>query len=237
MVLGIFGGVKMKFKNIFFGFLRTWLLVAIFYSGLLCAAGDMILILEGHPYVVSNPSPYFFRKDPNTGNLIKVYDAKNDFQFETYVLESEDDFESYDVEIKPVLLDWEEEEYSIEPEVKSAGRLSKKMIGDIEREFGNGIPKEIHVATYKGDIEALAYSDSAEMEVPEIDIIVANPNGMVTGQMTIPKGGGSSLMDYMIQRYRIRGVERIKLYSINDEYYLSRGWKRVPESGACGGGE
>jgi hypothetical protein len=45
-VLGIFRGVQMKFRNIFFGFLKTWLLIAIFYGGSLYAGGHMSLTLS-----------------------------------------------------------------------------------------------------------------------------------------------------------------------------------------------
>jgi hypothetical protein len=39
---------KFQIENIFFGFLKTWLLIAIFYSGSLYAAGYMFLTLDDY---------------------------------------------------------------------------------------------------------------------------------------------------------------------------------------------
>jgi hypothetical protein len=36
----------MKFRNIFFGFLKTWLLIAIFYGDSLYAGGHISLTLD-----------------------------------------------------------------------------------------------------------------------------------------------------------------------------------------------
>jgi hypothetical protein len=70
-----FGSVQMKFRNIFFGFLKTWLLIAISYSGSLYAAGYMFLTLYDYQPITNNFRPYFFEKDPYTGKLTKVFDA------------------------------------------------------------------------------------------------------------------------------------------------------------------
>jgi N-acetylglutamate synthase-like GNAT family acetyltransferase len=39
------------------------------------------------------------------------------------------------------------------------------------------------------------------------------------------KGGGSALLDYTLQRYKARGIEKVQLLSTQDKYYLNRGWK------------
>jgi hypothetical protein len=39
--------------------------------------------------------------------------------------------------------------------------------------------KEIHVVTYQGRVEAVSYAENAEMQAPKIDVIVANPEGLI----------------------------------------------------------
>jgi hypothetical protein len=76
-VLETFGSVQMKFRNICFGFLKTWLLIAIFYRGSLYAAGYVFLTLYDYQPITNNFRPYFFEKDPYTGKLTKVFDSEN----------------------------------------------------------------------------------------------------------------------------------------------------------------
>jgi hypothetical protein len=53
--------------------------------------------------------------------------------------------------------------------------------------------KEVHVAIYKGKIEAVSYTEDARQAIPEIKTLIANPEGLIEGQTKIVKGGGSSL--------------------------------------------
>ncbi|CAB5500162.1 hypothetical protein THERMOT_1183 [Bathymodiolus thermophilus thioautotrophic gill symbiont] len=238
IVLGIFRGVLMKFRNIFFGFLRTWLLIAIFCSSSLYAGTDMILILRDYQYTAADYPPYFLREDPlNPGNFIKVLDNQNTFQFKTYNLSSEVDLALYEAEVEPVLSEWSGQIGLL----GSNAELSKQFSGLIKMYTDNGLheatPKEINVATYKGKIEAVSYVGRAEGRAPKIDLLVANPRTLSDNQTVLPKGAGSSLLNDMAHRYKEEGVEEIQLRSVsNDEYYLNRGWRAVPEpEGACGG--
>jgi hypothetical protein len=38
--------------------------------------------------------------------------------------------------------------------------------------------------------------ENPAMQVPKIDTIVANPEGLIVAQTTTVKGGGSALLDY-----------------------------------------
>jgi hypothetical protein len=67
--------------RLLFGFLKTWLLIAIFYSGSLYAAGYMFLTLDDYHPITNDFRPYFFERDPYTGKLTKVFDSENDFQW------------------------------------------------------------------------------------------------------------------------------------------------------------
>jgi hypothetical protein len=111
------------------------------------------------------------------------------------------------------------------------------MEGIIERDLAsNASSREVYVATYKGNVEAVSYVNDGTL-VPEINTLVANPEGMFEGQTTDVKGGGSALLDNIAQEYQAKGEVKIRLYSINDEYYASRGWQVEPkEEGACGSG-
>ncbi|CAC9955938.1 hypothetical protein [uncultured Gammaproteobacteria bacterium] len=241
----------MKFRNIFFGFLKTWLLIAIFYSGSLYAAGYMFLTLYDYQPITNNFRPYFFEKDPYTGKLTKVFDAENDFQFETYTVGSEADMALYKERVLPVLNDWgsEVEDYKLGTDSRTSAHLTEFMKLDVTIDSGSEdatvLTREVHVATYKGEIEAMSYSDSSEAGVPKITTLIAKPKGLVPSQTTTVKGGGSSLLERLVQRYKAKYVDKIRLYSAQDDYYSKRGWKNEPESdseseseseGACGNG-
>ncbi len=242
-MLGIFRGVQMKFGNIFFGFLKTWLLIAIFHSGSLYAGGHMSLTLDNYHPASNNFRPYFFERDLYTGKSIKVFDAENDFQFETYTVGSEADMALYKERVLPVLNDWgsEIEYYQPGTDSRASAQLTRLMKLDIAIDSGSEdatvLTREVHIATYKGEIEAMSYSESSEVEVPEIITLIAKPEGLMPGQTTTVKGGGSSLLERLIQRYKARNVRKIRLYSAKDDYYSKRGWKDEPEpEGACGSG-
>ncbi|AYQ57220.1 hypothetical protein MS2017_1535 [Bathymodiolus thermophilus thioautotrophic gill symbiont] len=227
----------MKFRNIFFGFLRTWLLIAIFCSSSLYAGINMILMLQDYQYTVADFPPYFLRENPlNAGNFIKVLEEQNAFQFKTYNLNLEADFESYEAEVKPILIEWSEKIGLLGENAELSKNFSGLMKAYVGEDFRSSSQEEIHIATYKGKIEAISYvKDTTEKDL-EIDLLVANPNGLVENQTMLPKGGGSSLLDYMVHKYEEEGVEKIQLYSVNDEYYFNRGWQIEPEpEGACGG--
>ncbi|CAC9971831.1 hypothetical protein [uncultured Gammaproteobacteria bacterium] len=241
----------MKFRNIFFGFLKTWLLIAIFYSGSLYAAGYMFLTLYDYQPITNNFRPYFFEKDPYTGKLTKVFDSENDFQFETYTVGSEADMALYKERVLPVLNDWgsEVEDYKLGTDSRTSAHLTEFMKLDVTIDSGSEdatvLTREVHVATYKGEIEAMSYSDSSEAGVPKITTLIAKPKGLVPSQTTTVKGGGSSLLERLVQRYKAKYVDKIRLYSAQDDYYSKRGWKNEPESdseseseseGACGNG-
>ncbi|CAB5498063.1 hypothetical protein [Bathymodiolus thermophilus thioautotrophic gill symbiont] len=225
----------MKFKNIFFGFLKTLLLIVVFCSSLLYADGLMFLNLQNYQ-PANNLPPYFFEVEPVTGNLIKVFDIENDFQFKTYNFRVTADMESCIKEVEPVLLEWREEIEPFDEEFHSSSSLSDAMLIDLRHDFGDGpFSGEVHVATYEGRIEAISYVPKAEAVVPEIDTIVANPWGMIEGQTTNVKGAGSSLLDYILQKFRSRGAVKARLYSVRDQYYLDRGWQRESDDySACG---
>ncbi len=244
-MLGIFRGVQMKFRNIFFGFLKTWLLIAIFYGGSLYAGGHMSLTLDNYHPASNNFRPYFFERDPYTGKSIKVFDAENDFQFETYTVGSEADMALYKERVLPVLNDWgsEIEYYQPGTDSHASAQLTRLMKLNVAIDSGSEdatvLTREVHIATYKGEIEAMSYSESSEVEVPEIITLIAKPEGLMPGQTTTVKGGGSSLLERLIQRYKARNVRKIRLYSAQDDYYSKRGWKDEPEpepEGACGSG-
>jgi hypothetical protein len=38
------------------------------------------------------------------------------------------------------------------------------------------LTREVHVATYKGELEAISYSDSSEAGVPKITTLIAKPS-------------------------------------------------------------
>ncbi|CAB9538979.1 hypothetical protein BROOK1789B_261 [Bathymodiolus brooksi thiotrophic gill symbiont] len=226
----------MKFKNIFFGFLRTLLLIIAFYSSALYADQYMFLDLRDYPYTTHDFRPYFFDRD-EAGNVIKVPDTRNSFQFKTYNLDLKEDVALYRKEVRPTLLEWKKYDAPPDSEPESAARLSGRMEGIIERDLAsNASSREVYVATYKGNVEAVSYVNDGTL-VPEINTLVANPEGMFEGQTTDVKGGGSALLDNIAQEYQAKGEVKIRLYSINDEYYASRGWQVEPkEEGACGSG-
>jgi hypothetical protein len=72
------------------------------------------------------------------------------------------------------------------------------------------LTREVHVATYKGEIAAMSYSDSSEAGVPEITTLIAKPKGLVPSQTTTVKGGGSSLLERLVQRYKAKYEDKIR---------------------------
>jgi hypothetical protein len=57
------------------------------------------------------------------------------------------------------------------------------MEWNIERNLNKGLlPREVHVAIYEGNIESISYMENPAMQVPKIDIIVANPEGLIVAQ-------------------------------------------------------
>ncbi|CAB5498090.1 hypothetical protein THERMOT_1273 [Bathymodiolus thermophilus thioautotrophic gill symbiont] len=221
----------MKFKNIFFGFLKTLLLAVIFYSSLLYASIFMFLDLQNYPYTANDFRPYFFTMDATTGNLIKVPDTQNIFQFKTYNLDLKSDVALYKAEVKPVLLKWKATITEPDTDSELASDLSGQMERYVRRDLTNRLPsREVRVVIYEDNIEAVSYMNNAK-QTPEIDIIAANPEGMLEGQTTIVKGGGSALLEHIVRAYQEEGVERVRLYAVHSGYYAKRGWK---VEGACG---
>jgi hypothetical protein len=86
----------MKLKNIFVGFLKTLLLITLFCGSLIHATNYMFLILQNYQYTANDFPPYLFEKNFETGQLTKIIDTENAFQFKTYSLASETDIESLD---------------------------------------------------------------------------------------------------------------------------------------------
>ncbi|CAB5505387.1 hypothetical protein THERMOT_2145 [Bathymodiolus thermophilus thioautotrophic gill symbiont] len=220
----------MKFKNIVFGFLKTWLLVALFYSNSLYAYNHMFIILQDYSHTADEFLPYTFEKDLSTGNLIKVFDTENNFQFKTYSLNSEADMSLFEIEVKPTLLKWAKAIKPLQYRSTLSSRFSKNMLENVGQDLKNSLSKEIHVATYKGNIEAISYADSAGVTKPNIGSLVANPEGLRVNQTVKPKGGGSSLLSHMLRKFKEGGAERVQLYSIDDKYYQERGWQIEPKS-------
>ncbi|AYQ56074.1 hypothetical protein BTHERMOSOX_833 [Bathymodiolus thermophilus thioautotrophic gill symbiont] len=221
----------MKFKNIVVGFLKIWLLATLFYSGLLYAERYMFITLQDYSHTADEFRPYTFIEDPNTGNVVKVFDTENNFQFKTYSLDSEADMALFRTEVQPTLLEWSETIRPFQYRSALASRLSKSMLENVNKDLLKGsLSKEIHVTTYKGNIEGVSYTTNAEVERPEIDTLIANPKGLTTGQTTYPKGGGSALLDYELRQFKENGVEKVRLYSLDDDYYRGRGWQNEPKS-------
>ena len=230
----VFFGVSMKIKNIFFGFLKALLLVVIFYSGLLSAKDYMFFDLQNYQPVANSPPPYFFQIDPTTGNLVKII-KEDSFRFKTYNLRLKADLELYNVEVRPTLLKWEIKIRPFEGESNSSSLLSEDLVKKVYNESGDGfLSREIHVATYEDRIEAVSYVKNKVPGMPEIDTIVANPEGLRIGQTANVKGAGSSLLDYELKIFSNRGDQKVRLYSIKDQYYLDRGWQRDLERGRKG---
>jgi CRISPR/Cas system-associated endoribonuclease Cas2 len=44
----------------------------------------------------------------------------------------------------------------------------------------------------------------------KIKTLIANPEGLIEGQTKIVKGGGSSLLNYMLQRFKANNVKRVQ---------------------------
>lgn len=225
----------MKFKNILFSVLKTLLLVVVFYSRSLYAS-YMYLDLGSHQS--RSISPYFFESNQETGDLIKVIDTQNNFQFKTYNLTLQVDIEEYNTEVRPVLLEWKKTVAPFGTDSYSSSELSKGMARSIEIHLEmDPPPMKVYVATYKGNIESVSYIKNTRLQTPEIDTIVANPEGLIEGQTMIVKGGGSALLEHVIKTYKEAGTEEIQLYSGDDQYYAKRGWKMKLENKideACG---
>ncbi|WP_139458269.1 hypothetical protein [Bathymodiolus thermophilus thioautotrophic gill symbiont] len=238
-----FFGVSMKVKNIFFGFLKALLLVVAFCSSLLYANEYMVFDLQNYQPAADSPSPYFFQRDPITGNLTKVTDLENSFQFKTYNLKLRADLEWYREEVEPTLSRWRVRISPSEYDSDSVSFLSSDLMNKVnDGSLEGSLPREVHVAIYKGRVEAASYVKNTEPEMPEIDILAANPEGMRVGQTMNVKGAGSALLDYELKTFKGRGAEKVRLFSTRDEYYLDRGWKSEParwtdvfgDQGACG---
>ncbi|AYQ57137.1 hypothetical protein MS2017_1450 [Bathymodiolus thermophilus thioautotrophic gill symbiont] len=236
----------MKFKNIFFGFLKTLLLTVVFYIGLLCATEYMTFDLQNYQPTANSPPPYFFQRDPATGNLARLTDTEGSFQFKTYNLQLKADLAQYKIEVEPTLLRWKEKIIPLEKDSDYSSFFSGDLVDKVEEQSSKSPPpKEVHVATYEDRIEAVSYVDNANPRTPEIDILTANPEGMRIGQTTNVKGAGSALLDYELKIFKGRGARGVQLLSIRDQYYLDRGWKIEPnyqievedfnDQGACGG--
>ncbi|CAC9435597.1 hypothetical protein BSPLISOX_1246 [uncultured Gammaproteobacteria bacterium] len=223
----------MKLKNIFVGFLKTLLLITLFCGSLIHAANYMFLILQNYQYTANDFPPYLFEKNFETGQLTKIIDTENAFQFKTYSLASETDIESYTSNVKPVLIKWAEgDELDMGSDASTSSILSLDIIEGVDEDY---LPtKEVHVAIYKGKIEAVSYTEDARQAIPEIKTLIANPEGLIEGQTKIVKGGGSSLLNYMLQRFKANNVKRVQLRSIRDKYYLDRGWEKKEETDCSG---
>jgi hypothetical protein len=46
--------------------------------------------------------------------------------------------------------------------------------------------------------------------MPKITTLIAKPKGLVPGQTTTVKGGGSSLLERLVQRYKAKYVDDLK---------------------------
>ena len=207
--------------NTLFDFFKTLLLAVIFCGGLIYAYGHMVLTLQNYQYTADDFPPYFFER-----GLTKIIDTENSFQFKTYRLGLKFDMAEYKANIRPVLLKWGAAEYIPTTQSYDSSFLSRGMEENIKLDSYTGsFAKEIHIVTYQGRIEAVSYAENAEMQAPKIETIVANPEGLVTGQTTIVKGGGSALMDYMLRRFKSKGVKSVRIFSTNDKYYADRGWQ------------
>ncbi|OIR24637.1 hypothetical protein [Bathymodiolus thermophilus thioautotrophic gill symbiont] len=216
----------MKFKNIFFGFLKTLLLTVVFHIGLLCANEYMIFDLQNYQPTDNSPPPYFFQRDPATGDLVRLTDTEGGFQFKTYNLQLKADLAQYKIEVRPTLLRWKEKIIPLEKDSSSSSFFSGDLANKVDAQSSKRPPpREVHVATYKDRIEAVSYVNNRKPESPEIDILTANPEGMRVGQTTNVKGAGSALLDYELKTFKGRGAESAQLLSIRDKYYLDRGWK------------
>jgi hypothetical protein len=161
---------------------------------------DWLDCLQSSYYATFDFPPYLFEKNFETGQLTKIIDTENAFQFKTYSLASETDIESYMSNVKPVLIKWaEEDESDIGSDASTSSILSRDIIEGVEMDH---LPtREVHVAIYKGKIEAVSYAEDARQTIPEIKTLIANPEGLIEGQTKIVKGGGSSLLNYTLQRF------------------------------------
>jgi hypothetical protein len=56
------------------------------YKSLIHAANYMFLILQNYQYTANDFPPYLFEKNFETGQLTKIIDTENAFQFKTFVL-------------------------------------------------------------------------------------------------------------------------------------------------------
>ncbi|OIR24639.1 hypothetical protein [Bathymodiolus thermophilus thioautotrophic gill symbiont] len=228
-----FFGVSMKVKNIFFGFLKALLLAVIFYSSLLSAEDYFFFDFQDYQPLANSPPPYFFQIDPMTGNLVKII-KEDSFRFKTYNLRLKADLELYNAEVRPTLLKWEIKIRPFEEESNSSSLLSGGLVKKIDGGSGGDSLGEVHIATYEDRIEAVSYVTNKVPGVPEIDTLVASPEGMRVGQTGSVKGAGSSLLDYELKIFNNRGDRGVRLYSIRDQYYLDRGWQRESDvQGAC----
>jgi hypothetical protein len=133
----------------------------------------MLLTLQNYQYTADDFPPYFFER-----GLTKIIDTENSFQFKTYRLGLKFDMVEYKANIRPVLLKWGAAEYIPKTQSYDSSFLSRGMEENIKLDSYTGsFTKEIHVVTYQGRIEAVSYAENAEMQVPKIEIIAANPEG------------------------------------------------------------
>ncbi|CAB5494295.1 hypothetical protein THERMOT_82 [Bathymodiolus thermophilus thioautotrophic gill symbiont] len=228
--------MQIQFNTIFFGFLKTLLLITIICSGLLYA-GTLYINPQTYQFGENAFPPYHFEINPVTNELYKVFDLDNDFQFKTYDLKIAEDIAGYKEDIEPILSKWGAFDINFGPsEASHSSKLSTVMSTDVNNDLEYSetsltpMQQEVHVALYKGEVEAIAYTDNTVGVTPQIRILVANPEGLVGGQTTIVKGGGSSLLGHIVRRYQEAGVDRIELESGNSGYYMSRGWKNKVEN-------
>ena len=84
----------------------------------------------------------------------------------------------------------------------------------------------IHTATYNGEIEAVAQVYIDKINASSIFVqLIANPEGMLSNHRDVIKGADSALLDYIIHQHKELLIKKICVNSINDHYYIKRGWK------------
>ncbi|WP_164707654.1 hypothetical protein [Bathymodiolus thermophilus thioautotrophic gill symbiont] len=99
------------------------------------------------------------------------------------------DLELYNAEVRPTLLKWEIKIRPFEEESNSSSLLSGGLVKKIDGASGGDSLGEVHIATYEDRIEAVSYVTNKVPRVPEIDTLVASPEGMRVGQTGSVKGG------------------------------------------------
>ena len=139
----------MKFKNIFFDFLKTLLWVVIFYSNSTYAV-YIFLNPQKYQHTANDFRPYSFERNLVADKMIKITDTENNFQFETYKLGSKIDMDAYKLRVKPILQKWSKKgQWLKSNDSRISARLSGHIESGINWDSNNKVfTHEVHVATY-----------------------------------------------------------------------------------------